>query len=46
MEKEKKTKKESKETKESCCADSDTCSIDCSPKSKKKDSKCGCGGYC
>ena len=46
MKKENKTKEESKNTEESCCADSNVCSIECSPKSKKKESKCGCGGCC
>ena len=32
---EKKTKKELGETEELCCSDSNVCSLDCSPKSKK-----------
>ena len=34
------------ESDELCCADKNVCSIDCGPKSKKKESNCGCGGCC
>ena len=46
MEKENKAGKEPGKDEKPCCADSDTCSVDCSPKSKKKESECGCGGCC
>jgi hypothetical protein len=39
-------KEKSKEVEELCCANADTCSIGCSPKSKNKESKCGCEGCC
>ena len=41
-----KTKNIVKEESEECCADKDVCSKDCSPKSKKKESKCDCKGCC
>jgi len=46
MEEKNKTKEEPKNVEELCCADSNTCPIDCNPKSKKKESGCGCGGCC
>jgi len=35
-----KNKEEHKSTETPCCADSSVCSIECSPKSRKKESKC------
>jgi hypothetical protein len=46
MKKENKNMQETKEDEESCCPDSDDCSIDCNPKQKKKEFKCSCGGCC
>jgi len=46
MAKENKTKKKSKDAEKSCCTDSDNCSTDCCPGSKKKESKCNCEGCC
>jgi len=46
MKKENKINKESKKDEEPCCADSNVCSTDCIPKSKKKESKCSSGGCC
>ena len=39
-------KEEHKDAEKLCCADTDVCSVECSPKSKKKESKCGCGSGC
>jgi len=46
MEKDNQTKDRKENSEEECCADKDSCSVDCSPKSKKKESKCGCSGGC
>ena len=46
MEKENKTKEKPENAEKLCCADKNVCSVDCSPKSKKKEHKCGCGGCC
>ena len=46
MEQDNQTKDRKECSEEECCAGKDVCSIDCSPKSKKKKSKCGCGGCC
>ena len=41
-----KNKEKHKGAEKLCCADSDICSIECSPKSKKKESKCDCNSGC
>ena len=46
MKKENKTKEKSKDAEGQCCADLNNCSLDCCPKSKKKEVKCSCGGCC